>query len=102
MADALKGAAAPILPAALAVSFSLAFFATPPTLADRLAKLAQGAATVHALVTDCNDLLPGDSGGGVLLSLAGRLAEPMLSALTDSNWPGMALVEVAKLQGGAA
>lgn len=102
MADALKGAAAPILPASLAVSFSPASQTAPPTLSDRMDELASDATALHALVTVCNDFLAGDDRGGVLLSLAERVAASLLQALAQSDWSGMARAEVAELQGGAA
>ena len=100
MADALKGATAPILPAALAVSFSHPSRTTPRTLSERMGELASDATALHALVTVCNDFLEGDDRCGVLLSLAERVAQLLVSALTDSDWSAMARAEVAEMQGG--
>ena len=100
MADSLKGAAAPILPAALAVSFSPVSRATPRTMSERMDELASDATALHAVMTVCNDFLAGDDRSGVLLNLAERVAKSLVSALTDSDWSAMARADVAELQGG--
>ena len=100
MADAFNGAAAPIFPAALAVSFPPVSRATPRTMSERMDELASDATALHAVMTVCNDFLAGDDRSGVLLNLAERVAKSLVSALTDSDWSAMARAEVAELQGG--
>lgn len=110
MADAPCGAAAPILPAALADGFAPQPTTHGPALNRRLEQLAIDAEALRALVSICVEAFV-DSGLPpqdfyrcrtlTLLSLAEKLAEQLTNSATAINRAGLAGVG-ANAQGGAA